>query len=87
MAESDNFEFESYQDTQTIQEYLQSLVDGFSSGQISLNSERDNIILHPRGLVQLTIRARKKGDDNRLSVKMSWKDSKVEQVGSLSITT
>ena len=74
MAE-DKFIFDSLQDSETIKEFLQALTEGFEKGSINLSTNGDEIHLSPKGLLNFTVKARKKGTDNKLSIKVSWKDS------------
>ena len=74
MAE-DKFVFDSLQDSETIKEFLQSLTEGFEKGSIHLATNGDDIQLSPRGLLNFTVKARRKGADNKLSIKISWKES------------
>ncbi len=77
MAKEEQFQHESLQDSKTIAKYLQALIDGFEKGEISLNSDQGNIRLIPNDLMELTIKAKKKGDKSKLSLKVSWKDTPV----------
>jgi amphi-Trp domain-containing protein len=81
MAKDNQFEFESLENTDTLQRYLQSLIDGFRSGRITLNSDRDCIVLNPNGLIQFQVKVEKKSRQNKLSLKMSWKETSQDSVG------
>jgi amphi-Trp domain-containing protein len=74
MSKAQEFEYESVQSRESIQAFLQSLRDGFASQRITLKSERDEIILSPQELLNFTIKAKRKGLRNKLSLKISWKD-------------
>jgi amphi-Trp domain-containing protein len=74
MSKTQEFEYESVQSRESIQTFLQSLVDGFARQCISLKSEREEIILSPQELLNFTIKAKRKGLKNKLSLKISWKD-------------
>ncbi|MCU0599767.1 MAG: amphi-Trp domain-containing protein [Desulfobacterales bacterium] len=79
MSGDRKFEFDSFQDTTSIQSFLQSLLDGFSKGKIVLSSDNDEIILHPDSLVRFCVKAKKKdGVKNQLGIKISWKEPKIE---------
>jgi amphi-Trp domain-containing protein len=79
MSGDRKFEFDSFQDTTSIQAFLQSLLDGFSKGKIVLSSDNDEIILHPDSLVRFCVKAKKKdGVKNELGIKISWKEPKIE---------
>ena len=76
MAKEDFFEHESYQDRETIKKYLASLLHGFESGKIVMNSETDNIELNVNSLIKFRVAARKKGDRNKVEFAISWRDGK-----------
>ncbi len=73
MAEQ-KFFFESFQDSETIKSYLESLLKGIAQKKIVLRTDGEDITLHPNGLLKLTIKAKKKSDKNRLSIKIAWTD-------------
>ncbi len=74
MAE-EKFVFDSLQDCSTIKDFLQSLTEGFEKGAITLNTNGDEIRLSPQGLLNFTVKAKRKGNENKLSIKISWKDN------------
>lgn len=76
MSKEEQFHYESFQDNKSISKYLQALIEGLERGQISFSSQSGNIVLTPEDLLQLTIKARKKDYKNKLTIKISWKDSK-----------
>jgi len=82
MANDQKFEFDSLQDPDSIKTFLQSLVDGFENGRIVLSSESDEIILHPAAMLRFSVKAKRKDNTkNQLSIKISWKEPKVEKRG------
>ncbi|WP_027721117.1 amphi-Trp domain-containing protein [Maridesulfovibrio zosterae] len=76
MSIDQKFVFESLQDSETIRQFLKSLVDGFDTGKISLSTNGDEIELTPKGLLNFSVKAKKKETDNKISIKISWKESK-----------
>jgi amphi-Trp domain-containing protein len=78
MAE-EKFVFDSLQDNVTIKDFLNSLTEGFEKGSITLSTNGDEIVLNPQGLLNFTVKAKKKGLENRLSVKVTWKDNPVSK--------
>jgi amphi-Trp domain-containing protein len=74
MSQDDTFKFESIQDRQTIQKYLQALRDGFEQGRIVLNTDGSEIVMHPAGYMKFEVAVKKKGAENKLSIKIGWKD-------------
>lgn len=80
MANDQKFEFDSLQDPDSIKTFLQSLVDGFENGRIVLSSESDEIILHPAAMLRFSVKAKRKDNTkNQLSIKISWKEPKIEK--------
>ncbi|WP_320174477.1 amphi-Trp domain-containing protein [Maridesulfovibrio sp.] len=75
MASEKKFIFESLQDTETIRTFLLSLVEGFESGTIKLSTNGDEIELHPEGLLNFTVKAKRKENGNKINIKIAWKDS------------
>jgi amphi-Trp domain-containing protein len=78
MADYGSFEYESYQDLDTIQKFLESLQQGFARERIVLSSGDDTIELVPKNLLKFSVRAKKKGDKTSLSIKISWKEGKIK---------
>lgn len=77
MAKKESFEHESIQDPETIQKYFQALIDGFENGRIVFTSSNRQVVLIPGELIGLEIKAKKKGDKNKISLKLSWRDDLV----------
>ncbi|WP_419787159.1 amphi-Trp domain-containing protein [Pseudodesulfovibrio sp.] len=74
MAE-ERFVFDSLQDRETIRDFLISLTEGFDKGNISLSTNGEAIELTPCGLLNFTVKAKKKGATNKLSIKVEWKET------------
>jgi amphi-Trp domain-containing protein len=71
----EKFVFDSLQDSETIKSFLTSLTEGFEKGTITLSTNGDAIELKPDGLLNFVVKARKKGSENKLSIKVEWKDA------------
>ncbi len=80
--QTDEFKHESLQDCQSIVEYLNSLCDGFERKHLVLRSENNEVIVKPHGLLKFEIKARKRSDRVKLSLKISWNDGMEEDEGS-----
>ena len=78
MVNYDSFEYASYQDLDTIQKFLESLNQGFAKERIVLNSGDDTIALEPKNRLKLSMRAQKKGDKTKLSIRISWKEGTIK---------
>lgn len=75
MAESEKFQYESLQDPDSIREFLKSIMEGIAAGKIVLSSNGDEIVLEPASLLRFEVKAKKRGDESRLSMKISWQNS------------
>lgn len=71
--ESQEFEYDSYQDSDSIAKYLQELLEGFREGHIYFEQEGETIDLSPRGLLRFQVRAQQKKHKQSLRLKISWK--------------
>lgn len=89
MSQDEKFEFESVQDCRTIQKYLQALQEGFEQGRIVLSADGSEICLNPAGYMKFQVAVKKKGAENKLSLKVVWKDKSDQALesGTISITT
>ncbi len=74
--DSDEFKHESLQDTRSIVQYLQALIDGLQSGTLELSDERAKVVLEPKGLLGLELRAKRKGRRSKFQMKLTWTDAK-----------
>jgi len=77
--EPGEFRHESLQDCESIVKYLKALMEGFESGHLQLANGGEPIVLEPTGLLKLDLKARRKDDRNKLSIKVSWKDEDISE--------
>jgi amphi-Trp domain-containing protein len=70
--EDGKFVYESVQDNETVSRYLESFVQGFRKGKISLKTSENEINLEPNNLLQFQVKSEKKGKENKISLKISW---------------
>jgi amphi-Trp domain-containing protein len=73
---SDGFQHESLQDAKSIGEYLKAIVHGLETGHLDLSDDDGQLTLHPRGLLGLELRARRKGNRAQLVIELSWTEDK-----------
>jgi len=86
MSGEGKFEFDSVQDPASIQDFLSALTQGFAKGRIVLRSETEEIVLVPGALLGFGVKAKRKGGENKIVVKIVWKDARREiQAGDKSI--
>lgn len=90
MSRNENFEFESIQDPDTIKTFMESLLQGFEKNRIRLASNGEEIVLFPSNMLKFAVKAKRKGNSSKLSLKISWKELKsvnVEAAESIEIST
>jgi amphi-Trp domain-containing protein len=74
MSSDESFNYESIQDVDTIREFILSLVNGLESGSMNLSSNGDRIELHPSGMLKFSVKAKRKGQTGKVTVRISWKE-------------
>jgi amphi-Trp domain-containing protein len=80
MATDDDFRHESVQDRHSIVKYLQALTAGIEKGHLELGTAEHMLALEPGGLLELEVRAKRKGGRVQLAVKLHWREHD-EQTG------
>ncbi len=83
------FDYESLQDAHSIKSYLVSLIDSLEKGRIILKSDGEELAMRVDDLMKFSVQAKKKDGQNKLSIKLSWSESrpviKDERASSMSI--
>lgn len=74
MADNDEFKHDSVQDRESIARYLRALLEGFERGHLELGTDAQTLTLDPEGLLELEVRAKRKGGRCKLSLKVSWRE-------------
>ena len=74
MSEDKTFKHESLQDRTSVLAYLDALRQSFIDGKLVLASKDKELELEPKGLIRFDIEAKRKGDQRKLTLKMSWKE-------------
>lgn len=67
-----SFRHESMQDADSIRDILKAISSGFGKGRITFSDEDDEMIMDPRGLLHMRIKAGQEGDRDQLSIRVSW---------------
>ena len=75
----DKFSYDSIQDITSIKQYFNSLLEAIEKRRIVLKSEDKEIILNVNEMFRFAVHARKKGRENKLSIKMSWTNKSEEK--------
>lgn len=87
MSANNRFEFETIQDPAALRDQLASILDGLAKGRLTLATEDQEIVLVPGPLLKVSVKAKRKDDESRLSVKITWKDVRPDEaVAGKSIT-
>ncbi len=68
------FTHESLQDAKSIQDILKAVTKGLAKGKLSLSDEDGEVLLTPKGLLNLKVSARSENGNNRLDLRISWHD-------------
>ena len=72
---SGEFELEILQDCESVVKYLHALSEGFLNNQIVLGGKKKQILFEPKGLIKFKIKARRRGNENKIIIKFSWEES------------
>lgn len=72
----DDFVHESIQDNTHIADYLQALIEGFRQGHLKFNAESQEIDMYPDDLVELSVKAKRRGERNKITLKFEWKETR-----------
>ncbi len=84
--EQQQFKHESLQDKKSIQNMLKSISKAIAKGELQFSDQEGEIVMEPKGLLNLKITARKQDGEQRLDVRVSWKtQEKVIKKAPLSI--
>jgi amphi-Trp domain-containing protein len=75
---SDEFKHESLQDLKSIGQYLKALTEGIESGRVELADDNGQLVLHPFGLLNLELRAKRRGNRAKLQLKLTWTEEKAK---------
>jgi amphi-Trp domain-containing protein len=74
MPTDDDFRHESVQDRQSIVKYLQAITAGIEQGQLELGTSEHSLRLDPSGMLELQVRAKRKGGRVKLGIKLYWRE-------------
>lgn len=74
MAENKSgFRHESLQDSKSVQDILKAINKGLAKGTLTFSDEDGEIVLHPQGLLNLKVTARKDDTRHRVDLRISWR--------------
>lgn len=70
-----SFRHNSMQDADSIVELLESITEGLGKGKLQLSDDESEILLRPRGLLELMVEAKEDGGINTLNLRLRWNDA------------
>lgn len=70
-----NNKFQTSTDVAGLAHYLISLAEAVKSGCLPIINYDSEFSLHPRGLVDLTVKVRRKKERGLMTVEMSWSET------------
>jgi amphi-Trp domain-containing protein len=78
---ADEFKHESLQDLRSIGQYLKAITEGLESGRVELSDDNGQLALFPAGLLNLELRAKRRGNRAKLQLKLTWTEDKGKPLG------
>lgn len=75
MSSEDSFRHESVHDRNSIVRYLQAITAGIEQGHIELGTAEHMLTLAPEGMLELQVRAKRKGGRVKLALKLAWREN------------
>ncbi len=82
----DDFRHESVQDSHSIVKYLQAITSGIEKGHIQLGTADHLLDLRPKGMLELEVRAKRKGGRAKLTLVLHWRESDEHDAASSQLT-
>jgi amphi-Trp domain-containing protein len=73
MLEPQQFKHESLQDKKSIQNMLKAIAKAIAKGELTFSDQEGEIVMEPKGLLNLKMTARKQDGEQRLDLRISWK--------------
>lgn len=85
MSSEDDFRHESVQDRNSIVRYLRAVTEGIEQGHLELGTADHMLTLAPEGLLELQVRAKRKGGRVKLALKLNWRERDEDEGDALEI--
>ncbi|UQZ89015.1 hypothetical protein C4J81_07310 [Deltaproteobacteria bacterium Smac51] len=73
----DTFKHQTVADRDDLAMYLRALADGLERGELPVAENGRSFSLNPRGLVNLTIKVRRKDGRNRVNLDLNWAEENI----------
>jgi len=79
MAKNTNyFEHESFQDKESIVNYLEAITLGIKKGEIVFSDEEETVTIVPKNIGQLRIKSTRSKKSQEIKLKLSWSNHSQE---------
>lgn len=72
MRHKSEFRHESLQDAKSIKELLNAISKGFGKGKLEFSDEEGELVLQPKGLLDVKVTVSEDESRHRLELKVSW---------------
>ena len=82
---TDEFKHESLQDLKSIGQYLVAITEGLQAGRVNLSDENGQLSLRPTALIHLELKAKRRGNQAKLQLKLTWTEDQGTRADSLSV--
>jgi amphi-Trp domain-containing protein len=82
---TDEFKHESLQDLKSIGQYLVAITEGLQAGRVDVSDENGQLSLRPAGLIHLELKAKRRGNQAKLQLELSWTEDQGTRADSLSV--
>lgn len=81
MQEKSDFRHESLQDADSIEALLKSITKGIAKGKLAFSDEGGEIVMRPKGLLNLKLTASKEEGRNRFTLRVTWQEEEKPRKG------
>ncbi|MDX8413445.1 MAG: amphi-Trp domain-containing protein [Mariprofundales bacterium] len=86
MQHKKSFRHESLQDRKTIRKLLQAVTEGLQQGKLSFSDDDGAIQMTPKDLLHLKLTATKDDGNNRINLRISWRDASEKEMRDKKLT-
>ena len=82
------FTHESLQDSRSIRAILKGITRGLDKGKVVLSDDQGDVVLKPKGLLNLRVTASQDGEKNSLTLRINWQtDRKLPKNKKLNVSS
>ena len=74
----DTFKYQTSVDVAELANYLSAVVEGLENGVLPLRENNHAFSVHPRGLVDLSLKVRQKNGRTKVALEMAWAEDEAD---------